>query len=403
MESAPAPSGPPGPQSSAPLRRANPAVAGFARAADAIIAAAPPWSILSALVVYLSYLMDISPALTWAGLALALLPFPLRLVRGKTVIGRTPFDIPIVLLLLGAFTGLCISPERAMSLGAFQCLLALLAAYYVLTSAEHPAFWMKGMVLLLLLGFVTVMILILAHNPEVYNERGSGVSRDTNHGLAYHLAVAAALLFGVAAFSARGKARILITLVFLAAVAAVVAMTWHSLHSLITGESLSGHDGNSGRLQLWGGTVDLLSASTVTGAPFAGLGLGCWAQAYYGRMDLWNVPGFWELTHPHNAYLELWCNTGVLGALALALAIIIGAWLSLEIITWPRRRQAYGLGIGVVLALIITLLVGIVESAPMGAPHLGAETYCYVISPVPGALMAFLVVAHRLITRAETG
>ena len=119
-------------------------------------------------------------------------------------------------------------------------------------------------------------------------------------------------------------------------------------------------------------------------------------------MDLWNIPNFWELTHPHNAYLELFCNTGVLGALALALALIIGTRLSLDIITSPRSRPAYGLGIGVVLACIVTLLVGIVESAPMGAPHLAAETYYYVICPIPCALLAFLVVTHRLITRGET-
>jgi hypothetical protein len=402
MQSTPEP--PPrasGPQSLVAPRRANPVGACLAGAADAAVAAAPPWSILSALLVYLSYLMNISPALTWTALALACVPYPLRFLRRKTVITRTPFDLPIALLVLGAFVGLCVSPERAMSLGAFQCLLAIVIAYYVLTSDDHPAFWMKLMVLLVLAGFVTVLILILAHNPHVYTERGSSVSKDTNHGLALQLAVAAALLFGVAAFGTRGKSRIVFTMVFLAAATAVVAITWKSLHSLITGESLSGHDGTSGRLQLWGQTLDLLSASAVTGAPFTGLGLGCWAQAFYGRMDLWNIPSFWELTHPHNAYLELFCNTGVLGALSLALTLFIGTRLSLEIITSPRHRPAYGLGIGVVLACIVTLLVGIVESAPVGAPHLAAETYYYVICPIPCALLAFLVVTHRLITREE--
>ncbi len=402
MHSTPEPSGTTGPQPPAAPGRANPAAACLAKAADALVAVAPPWSILSALLVYLSYLMDISPVLTWAGLVLACLPYPARLLRGQKVIARTPFDIPMVLLLLGALVGLCISPERAMSLGAFQCLLAVVIAYSVLTSDRRPAFWMKVMVVLLLLGFVAVLILILVHNPQVYNQRSLGLSRDTNHGLAFQLAVAAALLFGVAAFGTRGKTRVLVTLVFLAAATAVVVMTWQSLHSLITGESLSGHDGTSGRLQLWGRTVDLLSASTVSGAPFTGLGLGCWAQAYYGRMDLWNVPGFWELTHPHNAYLELVCNAGVLGALSLAVALVIGTRLSLEIITSARRRPAYGLGIGVVLAGIVTLLVGLVESAPMGAPHLGAQTYQYVICPIPGALAAFLVISHHLTTQEAT-
>ncbi len=403
MESTPGPSGAQDPQSSVAPRQASPVAAGLARVADGIVAVAPPWSILSGLLVYISYLMDMSAALTWVGLALACLPYPLRFLRGRTVIARTPFDIPLALMLVGAFIGLCVSPERAMSLGAFQCLLALVICYYVVTSTGHPGFWMKVMVLLVVLGFLAVMVLILVHNQQVYNQHSLGLSRDTNHGLAFELAVAAALLFGVAAFSTRGRTRALVTLVVLAAAAAVVAMTWESLHSLITGDSLTGRDGDSGRLQLWGQTVDLLSASAVTGAPFTGLGLGCWAQAYYGRMDLWNVPGFWELTHPHNAYLELWCNAGILGALALALAIVIGTRLSLEIVASSRGRPAYGLGVGVVLALIVTLLVSIVESAPMGAPHLGAETYYYVISPIPCALMAFLVVARRLTAGEDAG
>ncbi len=404
MQSAPGPPGAPHPPPSPAPRRADPAPAWLSRAAGAVAAAAPPWSILWGILVYASYLMHWSPALTWAALALACLPFPARYLSGQAMVSRTPFDIPAALLVLGAFVGLCVSPERTMSLGAFQCLLATLIACCVLTSDSRPAFWMKVLVVLLVAGLAIVLLLILTGNPHVYNQWGpESASKDTNHGMAMMLAVAAAILFGVACFGTRGRTRVLMALVSAATVIVVLAITKDSLLSLVSGQSISGQDGNSGRLELWRDTVDLLSASPVAGAPWTGLGLGCWARAYYGRMDLWNAPDFWEVSHPHNAYLELYCDTGVLGALALALALVIGARLSIGIITSPRSHPAYGLGIGVVLACIATLAVGLLESAPVGAPHLAAATYYYVISPIPFALAAFLVVAHHLITRGQTG
>jgi hypothetical protein len=50
----------------------------------------------------------------------------------------------------------------------------------------------------------------------------------------------------------------------------------------------------------------------------------------------------------------------------------------------------------VLLACVATLLVGIVESAPIGVPLVAANTYYYIISPIPWILMGLLVIAHRL-------
>lgn len=130
-------------------------------------------------------------------------------------------------------------------------------------------------------------------------------------------------------------------------------------------------------------------------SPFTGLGLGCWALAYHGT-ELITHP-----THVHNAYLELYSNTGFLGALAFVVALIIGFKIAIDIIRSPRTHPWYGFGIGVLLACFVTLLIGMVESAPVGVILVRPDTYCYIISPAPWILAGFLVSAHRLISKGD--
>jgi O-antigen ligase len=201
-----------------------------------------------------------------------------------------------------------------------------------------------------------------------------------------YLAIVAAVLLGIAIFSRRTRIRVFTGVFFLLFITVVFTMTWDSLKSLFEQTSISG------RTPIWEKTADLLGDS-----PFTGLGLGCWAQAYWGRTDLDNNIVN-EITHAHNGYLELYANTGVLGVLALLIALGIGVKLSLDIIRSPRSHPWYGFGIGVILACIATLSVAIVESAPMGVPLVAATTYYYIISPVAWILCGLLVIAHRLIT-----
>ena len=49
------------------------------------------------------------------------------------------------------------------------------------------------------------------------------------------------------------------------------------------------------------------------------------------------------------------------------------------------------------MACVVTLLVGIVESAPVGVPLVAEDTYYYLISPVPWILAGLLVAARDLL------
>jgi O-antigen ligase len=213
---------------------------------------------------------------------------------------------------------------------------------------------------------------------------GSG----THHGFAMYLAIEGAILLGIAAFDRNKRTRLLTFVLFVIFLVIVVVWTRHSLNSLVGGASISG------RWRIWEKTASLLSDS-----PFTGLGLGCWALARWGTTVL-GTAEINGITHTHNAYLELYANTGILGVLALLVAIGIGLKLSLDIIRSPRTHPWYGFGVGVILACIATLMVAVLESAPMGVPLVAADTYYYVVSPISWMLCGLLVTAHRHITKS---
>lgn len=383
-----APQEPSNPPSPAASPQPNPIRARLVKPVDAFLRIQMLWVTLAAALVCLSYILSFSPVLTWIGLALACVPFPLRLARSGVGSLRTPFDLPIVLLLTGALIGFCVSDNRAISLGTLQCMFAITLFYYSWVNFSRLANRMKWVVISLALVFLPIFVFAildvsLVDGRLTFAIRGSG----THHGLAMYLAIEAAILLGMAAFERSKRTRALATAISLMFLVIILAMTWDSLGSLAHGVSISG------RWPIWENTASLLRES-----PFTGLGLGCWALTYWDTTIL-DTPMVNGITHAHNAYIELYSNTGVVGVLAFIIAIGIGAKLSLDIIRSPRTHPWYGFGVGVILACIATLMVAVVESAPMGVPLVAADTYYYVISPIAWMLCGLLVMSHRLITK----
>ena len=382
------PSHPPTPVASP---QPNPVRARLIKPVDAFLRIHLPWVTLATALVYFSYLLDLSPVLCWIGLALACFPFSLRLARGGFSGLRTPFDLPILLFLTGAIIGFSVSPDRAraISLGALQCILAVTLFYYSWANSSRFANIIKWVIISLALIFLVVCVLyvivvsVIKGQPDL-DILGSG----THHGFAMYLAIEGAILLGIAAFDRNKRTRLLTFVLFVIFLVIVVVWTRNSLNSLVGGVSISG------RWHIWEKTASLLSDS-----PFTGLGLGCWALARWGTTVL-GTAEINGITHTHNAYLELYANTGILGVLALLVAIGIGLKLSLDIIRSPRTHPWYGFGVGVILACIATLLVAVLESAPMGVPLVATDTYYYIVSPISWMLCGLLVTAHRHITKS---
>ena len=355
--------------------------------ADAFLRVQLLWTTLTAALVCLSYIFNVSPVLCWIGLALACIPLILRLARSGITSLRTPFDLPILLLLMGAVVGFCVSDNRTISLGALQCMLAVTLFYYSCVNSPPFARLIKGTVISLALIFLTVSVLYIV-GISVIEGRFVIPGTGTHHGLAMYLAIEGAILLGIAAFDGVRRTRLLATALFLIFLVIAVAMTRESLGSLFGGESIGG------RSPIWDNTIELLSDT-----PLAGLGLGCWALTYWGTTVL-GTETVGGITHAHNAYIELYSNTGIVGALALLVALGIGLKLSLDIIRSPRTNPWYGFGVGVILACVATLVVAVVESAPMGVPRVTDDTYYYVISPIAWMLCGLLAIAHRQLTKS---
>lgn len=336
----------------------------------------PLWIAASTVLVYVSYLFHLHPALPWIGLAMALLPFPISRLAGIQRSLTTSFDPAIALLMLGGLVGLISSPQFGLSLGAFQSMIALSACYYSCVNYLRLDIFMKGVFPVALLTLLTVFIVIWVRPDEP-------VAPDTMpctfHGLALSLLIAATILAGMTIFGRSPSKRLITGLLSICLIIAIIVMVDESVPRLLSLDSVTG------RIPRWRETIHLLRDS-----PFTGLGLGCWAFAFHGSTVISHP------THAHNAYLELYSNTGIVGAIAFLFFLGIGLKLAWELVRSPHNHPWYGFGVGVVLACVATLLVGIVESAPIGVPLVASNTYYYLVSPVPWILAGLLVIAKKL-------
>jgi hypothetical protein len=363
----------------------------------------PVWVLAAATFVFLSYLLKMDFYFPWTGLAVAGIPFVLRRAWAGYLSRRTSFDLPIALLLGGALIGLWVSPDFSLSLGAFQSLLAVSLVYYSVVNYPRPALLLKWALPLSALALAVATLLALSAGSvdsmyeEVFDSWPLTLAKELPqppqlafqpyfmlkpvHGLAAVLSVAAAISLGIALFSRRLWLRLLTALGCLLFASAMFLLIEESVERLFAWESIK-H-----RIPLWQDTLDMLGERPITG-----IGLGAWAVIRYGEMLVASK------AHPHNSYLELYANAGILGVMALVIFGVIALRLAWGILRAPRKHPWYGFGAGVILAIAITAVVGLIESAPAGIVLTGIDSYYYVISPLPWVLAIFLVLAHRLLT-----
>jgi tetratricopeptide (TPR) repeat protein len=76
-----------------------------------------------------------------AGIALALLPWLLRLVRGLSPFQPTPFDLVMALFLFSALTGVWAAYDRQAALGKFCLLLISILLFYALAAQPGGNLW----------------------------------------------------------------------------------------------------------------------------------------------------------------------------------------------------------------------------------------------------------------------
>ena len=375
-----------------PLAR-SPVNRGLRKAIDLLFVVEPAWVIAALAAICLLVSLGVEGPWIWVALAVILLPFLLRLWRYHRLSFGTPFDIPIAIFLLGIFVGLWVSGDIALSLRAFATFIACASFYYTMVNYSEAGRLLKWGLPIYALIVAVVAIFAFGQGPSAGSGTGFlnswayslaqslpdlpitlGIS-----GLALNLVVVAAICLGLVIFTKRRSLRAVTIPAFLFFLCTLTLENQASLARFFTGESIQG------RIPLWTATFEMMNGYHI----FTGIGLGYWAVVYNPEMTPLCI------THPHNAYLQLYADVGILGLVALILAIIVVVRLSWRILRSPRDNPWYGFGIGVVMAIAATAVASIVISASFGIPVAGECDYRYLASPILWVLGALLVIAYR--------
>ncbi len=264
------------------------------------------------------------------------------------------------------------SDDLELSLKAFATFVACVSFYYTLVNYPQPGYLLKLALPIYALVIATVAIIALVEGPSSYSTFGPS-------GLALNMMVIAAIILGAGTLSRRNLIRATAIPAGLFFAGAAVVQNQASLASFFTGTSFQS------RMPLWEGTIDMMTGYHT----FTGIGLGYWAAAYNSGIIL---P---ESSHPHNAYLQLWADAGMLGAFALILAVIIAVGLSWRILRSRLDSPWYGAGIGVIMAVATTVIASTVINASFGIPSLNGESYTYLASPMAWFLAGMLAIVYR--------
>ncbi|MFC1948665.1 O-antigen ligase family protein [Chloroflexota bacterium] len=337
--------------------------------------------------VFLSVLLGTPPL--WLSWSIALIPLPLRFFLTGHLTRRTPFDLAIVISVAAVLLGFFVSPDRQLASQLLQTYLACVLFYYGFINNSRAGrwyWWLVAAFISLVLVFLSVWQLSggvgkhVMFNSWIY-ELASGLSLSLNTyvdsnvigaslsviiptlvgvalstqrvGVRWGAGLLAALFTVILALSASGggwiaaTAGVLIVFLFhrsriyvaaFAGLAALIGATfpvWHNASWVSTVFSVTGIVNRS---HIWQSTID-----SLLNHPFTGLGLGGYWTYVTDRSPLGG---------PHNAYLQLHADTGVIGIIALILAAIIFFKIFWWILHSDKNSPGYGIALGIAAGII---------------------------------------------------
>lgn len=396
----------------------------LAKLGDVLLKAELLWVVPALAFTYTTLLWGLG--FSWLGLVLAATAFPLRRWRLGYFGRRTPFDTPCAAFMAATLLALTISPSRGLSFGAFQSAVACVLLYYSLVNTPYPALikcgfafavvgvFVAGLVAFrdgfsppsMVAGFGTWVQRALEQLPQA--PRVSSIANpimSTAHGLAVALEMVLLPLIGLVLFVPKLPSKAialvaslpLLTLLVLlgsqgawlalfsgaALLAAwrsrwgmplvVVAVAlgylgyrqgWIDLHPMVS--QFGPPQSLASRMELWRGAIDVIRHH-----PIAGCGLGC-----LGRYSTTSC------LSPHNAYLQLYADMGIVGTLALLGALVVGGRMAIDLLKASRADPWYGFAAGIVAAAVAVAVHGVFEGSPSGIIAETADGYLYTVSPV---------------------
>lgn len=352
---------------------------------DILILSSPIWAFCAIAYVYTCLALGIQVYI-WPALVLAGAPLMLYYLRTGSLSNRTVFDLPILIYLVAVINGLIISPAPQISLMGFVSVFLMLLLYYFIANfpfSRAATYWSIAGLLILPAATIVIGYAIWPQFVEWSAVLG-GIDLPAG-AVPHHNGISSAFFFcglvllGMLIMWRNRRLQISCAIVFALFTALVIWLDIESLSRLILGISIDG------RIEaLWLPTMEMIKAN-----PISGIGFGCWAHVFYGG----KLVAF--AAHPHNAYLEYYVHTGILGAIAALLAFILGIRAIIRIFRSGYMPFWSGLTLGLVLALSGMLLLGLIEDTPSGYTIAGSTTYHYLVSFFPWLIAGGLAAAHR--------
>jgi putative inorganic carbon (HCO3(-)) transporter len=315
--------------------------------------------------------------------------------RAAPLPGRTPYEIPIGLLLIAGVIGVLVAPDHRGALGIFRAyLVEPVAIYYVATAvlgtagslASLVAGWGAGALVFAIVEIATFVEALREHTLQLGHAAAAlGINPNA---VALYLEPLIGIAAGFALF-ARGRQRMIgigAVIVLLAADAAtlsrggllamavLVVIAFITIRSLafrlvLLAASLLGaltlwrlpfiglrityllvnpmHT-LYGRLHIWAATLRMLRDHPVFGA---GINAYQSTMAPYRAADTYHVPE----PYAHNIVLTTWSEVGLLGLAAflyMLAALAIRPWRALARSSGLHRALLWGLGTGFVMLAV---------------------------------------------------
>ena len=385
--------------------------------------------------VFLSVLLGVPPL--WLSWLIAIIPWPLRFCITGRITRLTPFDIPILILTAGMLLGFFLSPDPQLGLSVLHTHLACVLFYYgiVNNSNARLGYWafITAFFCLILFSLSAWVFMGGLGRRVVFNswayELASSLPwsltmRPTSNAIGTAFAVVIPGLVAIALFQQRAWARwsagtlaiifggilvlsasaggwiatiagILIVLLFrgaktfwgtLLALGVTVGATFPIWHNVTWIGEIFPFGSLLARVERWQATIAALKDS-----PLTGLGLGGW----WSQVSAYGMGG-----GPHNAYLQLYSDTGPLGFAAVIIAVIISIRLFWQILHSDKSNPYYGITLGIAAGLIGGGIHALVDDNMNVIIPMGNE-YLYFAVPLLWLWAAFLVVSYQRLLRGS--
>lgn len=390
----------------------------------------------AAAVVVTLCVLGIMPNYSVIFLAAAFLPFLARwLCRGRLTV-RTPFDIPIAVLLLAGLVGILAASDRSRAWQVYQTLLGWVLLYYSMVNSGKPrlvsvgGLLLAGAIILFISGYVFLQedtaLPFYSQLKDWINPGPAALPEgwltpplaSSACGVTVAAEAVALMLGGVAVFHGTAKVRIPALVVFSLLVAVLIISPCHATW-VVMGAGLVLLLALRSKwslllipLWLWlaysgltewhggglGGAIDFVRDGLAYKWNYRWEGIlyllqdhpifGCGPGMYPAVAPTYNIGG----PHAHNAFLQFYCDFGLLGVLALGLAAVVFLRIFCDILRDRSHHPLRGVALGAAVAIVAGVMYSMVESAPACMIAYKVGGYAYAISPL------FLILAAVLST-----